>query len=215
MTYEWIDPDQLAISQRYDRLAGLIPFFERLFFVPRGLRKKAVERLALRPGDRVLEIGCGTGLNFPYLYEAVGPSGSIHGVDLSAGMLSKANLLRERHGWMNVNLVHADAAEFRSLEQLDGVFFSLSYNTIPHHQQVLQHVWSQLRPGGRLVIMDAKVPPGRGGQLILPFSLWLMKRTMLGNPYIWPWENLKQIAGEIQMEEFLFRSYYICHAVKH
>jgi hypothetical protein len=62
--------------------------------------------------------------------------------------------------------------------------------------------------------MDAKLPPGLGGRLILPFILWLMKWTMLGNPYIRPWEDLKQIAGESDKKEFLLGSYYICHAVK-
>ena len=69
--------------------------------------------------------------------------------------------------------------------------FGLSYNTMPHHLAVLHDAWNQLRPGGRLVVMDAKLPPGLGGRLILPFSLWLMKRTMLGNPLIKPWEDVR------------------------
>jgi ubiquinone/menaquinone biosynthesis C-methylase UbiE len=214
VTYAWVDFDQSAVSQRYDRLAGLIPFFECLLFLPRGLRKKAVDLLTLRPGDRVLEVGCGTGRNFPYLYDAVGRSGHIYGVDLSSGMLRKANMLRDQHGWDNISLTQRDAADFSAPEQLDGVFFSLSYNTMPHHLKVLRQAWKQLHPGGRLVIMDAKLPPGPGGRLILPFSLWLMKRTMLGNPYIQPWEDLKQFDVEFGMEEFLLGSYYICHAVK-
>jgi SAM-dependent methyltransferase len=82
-------------------------------------------------------------------------------------------------------------------EPLDAVLFSLSFNTMPHHRAVLRNVWNQLRPGGRLVIMDAKVPPGVGGRLILPFSLWLMKHTMLGNPLIHPWAVLGEIAGDV------------------
>ncbi len=214
MAYEWVDYDQAAISQRYDRIAGLIPFFEWLLFLPRGLRREAVGRLGLRAGDRVLEVGCGTGRNFPYLHEAVGATGRVYGVDLSPGMLRKARALRDRHRWKNISLTEGDAADFNSPEPLDGVYFSLSYNTMPHHLTVLRQAWKQLRPGGRLVIMDAKLPPGLGGRLILPFSLWLMKRTMLGNPYIQPWEDLRQFAARFDREEFLFGSYYICRAVK-
>jgi SAM-dependent methyltransferase len=85
---------------------------------------------------------------------------------------------------------------------------------MPHHRRVLRRAWQQLRPGGRLVIMDAKVPPGLGGRLILPFSLWLMKHTVLGNPLIRPWEELAAIADHVEVSEGMFHSYYICHAMK-
>jgi hypothetical protein len=62
--------------------------------------------------------------------------------------------------------------------------------------------------------MDAKLPPGLGGRLVLPFSLWLMKHTMLGNPLIKPWEDLARLAGSIEMEQFMFGSWYICRAIK-
>jgi ubiquinone/menaquinone biosynthesis C-methylase UbiE len=214
VTYEWVDVDQFAISQRYDRLAGLIPFFEWVLFLPRELRRRAVDRLSLRTGERVLEVGCGTGRNFPHLHDAVGRTGYIYGVDLSAGMLRRCEALRGRNGWNNVALIQGDAADFTAPEPLDSVLFSLSYNTMPNHLNILKQAWAQLRPGGRLVIMDAKLPSGLGGQLVLPLSVWLMRHTLLGNPYIRPWEDLRQLTGRVDMEEFLLGSYYICHAVK-
>jgi demethylmenaquinone methyltransferase/2-methoxy-6-polyprenyl-1,4-benzoquinol methylase len=117
-------------AQRYDRLADIIPFFDWLFFIPAGLRKHAVDRLSLKPGDCVLDVGCGTGRNFPFLREAIGPSGRIYGVDLSAGMLRKARK-RDRHHWTNIHLTEGDAANYLAPEPLDGVLFSLSYNTMP------------------------------------------------------------------------------------
>jgi SAM-dependent methyltransferase len=174
VAYQWVDCDRSAVSNRYDRIAHLIPFFDRLFFVPRNLRSNAARALRLSPGECVLDIGCGTGRNFPHLREEIGAEGRIYGVDISRGMLRKAKE------------VYA----------------------------VLRHVWSKLRPGGRLVIMDAKVPPGLGGRLILPFSLWLMKHTMLGNPLIHPWEELGMVADHVEMNESMFSSYYICSATK-
>ena len=56
--------------------------------------------------------------------------------------------------------------------------------------------------------------PGLGGRLVLPFSLWLMKRTMLGNPLIKPWEDLARFSDKLTMEEFMFGSWYICSATK-
>jgi ubiquinone/menaquinone biosynthesis C-methylase UbiE len=213
-TYEWIDFDRRFIAERYNRLAGLIPFFDWLFFQPPGFRKKATDRLNLKPGSHVLEIGCGTGRNLPFLSQAVGPTGRVYGADLSPGMLAKAQDLCNRNGWTNVDLIECDAAEFRAPVPLDGVMFGLSYNTMPHHLTVLREAWNQLRPGGRLVIMDAKLPPGLGGRLILPFSLWLMKRTMLGNPLIKPWDDLARFTDKLEMEEFMFGAWYICRGIK-
>ncbi len=48
----------------------------------------------------------------------------------------------------------------------------------------------------------------------LPFSLWLMKHTMLGNPLIQPWRELAALCDDFQMRKCLFGSYYICRAVK-
>src|SRR3977135_1037448 len=189
VSYQWADCERTFIAARYDRIAGLIGFIDWLFFVPRTFRAHAVKRLALRPGQRVLEIGCGTGRNFPYLRAAVGPQGRVHGVDLSAGMLAKARALCELQRWTNVELAQEDAAEYVAPEPLDAVLFGLSYNTMPHHLVVLHHALKQVRPGGRIVIMDGKVPSGLGGRFILPFGLWVMRHTMPGTPPIKPWQD--------------------------
>jgi ubiquinone/menaquinone biosynthesis C-methylase UbiE len=214
VSHQWADCETAFIAARYDRIAGLIGFIDWLFFVPPQFRANAVERLALRPGQRVLEIGCGTGRNFPYLRAAVGAHGQIYGVDLSAGMLAKARALCERQQWSNVELAQEDAAGYAAPEPLDAVLFGLSYNTMPHHLAVLRQALKQLRPGGRIAIMDGKVPSGVGGKFILPFGLWLMRHTMLGNPLIKPWQHLAAVADDFQMEQFLFGSWYVCWGIK-
>jgi demethylmenaquinone methyltransferase/2-methoxy-6-polyprenyl-1,4-benzoquinol methylase len=214
LSYTWEDCEPAFIAQRYDRIAGLIGLIDWVFFIPTELRKCAPRHLGLKPGDRVLEVGCGTGLNFPYLREAVGPEGRVYGVDLSAGMLRKAQARCDRQGWTNVTLTQCDAADYLAPEPLDGVLFGLSYNTMPHHLRVLRHAWEQLRPGGRLVIIDGKVPPGFGGRLIRPFSLWLMKRTMLGNPLIEPWKDLAALAPEFEMRELAYGTWYVCRGTR-
>ena len=71
----WVDCDRAMVRRRYDRLAKFIPLFDRLLFLPLGLRRSAVEHLRLRGGERVLEIGCGTGIGLAHLSDAVGPGG--------------------------------------------------------------------------------------------------------------------------------------------
>jgi ubiquinone/menaquinone biosynthesis C-methylase UbiE len=214
LVYQWADCERSFIAARYDRIAGLIEFIDWLLFVPPHFRKRAARRLALQPGQRVLEIGCGTGRNFQFLHDAVGPRGRIYGVDLSAGMLAKARELCAQQQWSNVELVQGDAAEYVAPEPLDAVLFGLSYNTMPHHLTVLHHALKQLRPGGRVVIMDGKVPDGFASKVILPFGLWLMRRTMLGNPLIKPWQDLATVIDGFEMEEYLFGSWYACWGTK-
>ena len=214
MQHQWVDCERAFIARRYDRIAGFMALFDWLFWFPPHLRDLAAERLAVRPGARVLEIGCGTGRNFPALQAAVGAAGKIYGVDLSSGMLAKARALCRRRQWSNVELTRCDALEYIPPEPLDGILFGLSYNTMPHHTSVLRHAWKLLRPEGRVVILDGKVPPGIIGQLALPFGLWLMKRTMLGNPFIKPWEHLAPMAEDFLMEEFVFGSWYVCWGTK-
>src|SRR5437867_7962509 len=77
-----------------------------------GWRRKAVERLNLRPGDVVVDVGCGTGLNFAPLEDAVGPQGKIIGVELTDAMLDQARQRVAGRGWTNIELVLGDAAEY-------------------------------------------------------------------------------------------------------
>ena len=170
--------------------------------------------MRLHAGERALEIGCGTGIALAYLSDTVGPGGRVYGVDLSPGMLQRARTRCTSECRRNVALYECDAADFVVPEPLDGVLFCLSYNTMPQHRAVLRRAWEALRPGGRLVIMDARLPSGRSAKWLLPFSLWLMKHTMLGNPLIQPWRELAALCGDFEMRKYLFGSYYICRAVK-
>src|ERR1700683_3705730 len=146
VTYQWVDCGRDVVSRRYDRIAKFIPFFDWLFFVPWDLRGKAVRKTGLGRGDSVLEIGCGTGRNFPYLREAVGPEGNIYGVDISPGMLRQARQLCDANDWRNIELRECDAADYTATVPLDAVLFSLSYNTMTHHRTVLRRAWQQIRP---------------------------------------------------------------------
>jgi ubiquinone/menaquinone biosynthesis C-methylase UbiE len=74
-----------------------------------GWRREAIQMLDLTRGDMVVDIGCGTGLNFPLLQEVIGSEGKIIGVDLSDAMLDKARRRALENDWKNVELVCMDA----------------------------------------------------------------------------------------------------------
>jgi demethylmenaquinone methyltransferase/2-methoxy-6-polyprenyl-1,4-benzoquinol methylase len=211
---KWIDYDAQFVRRRYNRLAQFFVLFEWLFLLPPGIRGRAVNRLELNAGDDVLEVGCGTGRNLAPLVRAVKAEGHVYGVDLSEGMLEKAQELAINSGWHNVTLIRSDATAYAVPKLVDGVIFSLSYAVIPHHREALRHAWHQLRPGGYLVIMDAKLPSNTLGKLLHPLVMWASKLTVLGNPDVRPWDELKELAGAVEMEEISFGTYYICRAKK-
>jgi trans-aconitate methyltransferase len=80
--------------------------------------------------------------NFPFLQRPWGP----REMDLSAGMLREARNLCRRQHWLNVFLIEGDAADYASVVPFDGVLFSFSYNTMPHHRVVLRQVWKHFAP---------------------------------------------------------------------
>ena len=202
------------VRQRYNRLAGIYPIFELLFWLPCGIRARAVNALGLQRGDRVLEVGCGTGRNLPYLVRAVGPEGRVYGVDYSDGMLARARQLCERHGWSNVTLLQQDARRLELPETVDAALFSLSYAVMPEPRDVLEQVWRFVRSGGTVAILDAKLFPGLLGKLQRPFILLMMKATVLGDPDVRPWEDLRQLTPQFDMQEVNLGTYYICRGVK-
>jgi ubiquinone/menaquinone biosynthesis C-methylase UbiE len=203
-----------VVRRRYDRLAEWYRLFEWILWLPRGIRARAIQRLELRPGENVLEVGCGTGRNLPYLEAAVGPSGQVLGVDLSERMLNRAQALCERRGWKNMTLVRTDALGYRAPRPLDAVLFSLSYSVMQNRQRILDHAWSQLRAGGRVVIVDGKTMPGIVGCLLHPLIIAEMKVTVLGDPDHNACADLRALTSDVHVEEELFGAYFICQGRK-
>lgn len=199
------------ITGQYDRVARFYKVFEPLYLIFPVARRRAVAALGLKPGDTVLEVGAGTGRNFPYLVEAVGPSGSVIGVDASEGMLREARNLVKRHGWSNVSLLRQDAADLQLDRDVDAILFSLSYSAMPAPQRALASAWERLRPGGRLAVMDAGLTETRFRPLLDPIARLLI-RLGPGNPYSRPWDDMARY-GQVSTERFMW-IYYVCTVTK-
>jgi S-adenosylmethionine-diacylgycerolhomoserine-N-methlytransferase len=98
-----------TIARFYDLLSAEYPVY-------RAGRLLGIELLRLRPGQQVLDVGCGTGLNFALLQKEIGREGVIVGLDSSAEMLAQARHRARRQGWTNVILIQADATSFSAAE---------------------------------------------------------------------------------------------------
>src|SRR5579871_4701223 len=104
-----MDRTREHLIETYRKKAKHYDITSRLYPVPgypeRTQRRRAIQALGLRAGDSVIDIACGTGLNFPLIEEAIGPDGRIVGVDLTDAMLGRAEDRIAANGWRNVSLV--------------------------------------------------------------------------------------------------------------
>jgi ubiquinone/menaquinone biosynthesis C-methylase UbiE len=204
------------VYSHWGRLPGLYAASDLFNFMgrPRRIRAAAVERLRLREGDTVLEVGCGTGRNFRHLQRAIGAEGRLVGFDYSGEMLAAANRLCRRRGWRNVTLVQGDAAELDLGEGgFDGILSVLAMSVIPGHRQALERCRELLRPGGVLSVGDARPFPGRMAFL----------NPLLRAVYTWgaAWNPAKdlpaaieEVFGNVEVEDLNLGSFYIATAVK-
>ena len=145
----------------YRKRAGRYDVTSQLFYPigpQRAHRRRAIRALRLRPGASVVEIACGTGLNFPAIEQEIGPEGRIVGVDLTDAMLAQAQQRIEANGWRNVTLVQADAAEFAFPAGVDAILATYPHALLPDARRVIAGGAAALAEGGRWAVLDLKVP---------------------------------------------------------
>jgi ubiquinone/menaquinone biosynthesis C-methylase UbiE len=140
----------------YDLVAPVYDRAIRALYLP--YRQKAVATLRLEKGHTVLDLGCGSGLNFELIREAIGPEGTLIGVDFSAQMLDRARALVAQRGWTNVHLLQQDARELDLTSlgklRLDRVICTLGLSVFPDWQGVFAKSFNLLSAGGRYCVMD-------------------------------------------------------------
>ena len=201
-------------ARQYDRTVGWFGLFERLGFSIEGWRRAAVRALNLRPGSTVVDIGCGTGLNFPLVQQTIGPAGAIIAVDLSDAMLEQAWQRIASNGWTNVQLVCADASEFVFPPRVDAVLSTYTLTLVPQPGRVVVNACRALAPGGRLVILDMAWP--RYCPLWWRHVLFFLRAYGVTAEVLQrhPWDAVQRAMAEglndVARRRFWFGFFYLC-----
>lgn len=137
------------------------------------IRLATIEALGLRPGDRVLDVGCGTGLSLALLREAVGPSGRVWGVDQSPDMLAQAQRRVAEADWSNVHLVEAPAQALRLDDPVDALLFHYTHDIL-RSASALDALLGCARPGARVAVAGIKYFP----RWLEPLNLWVYLKNV-------------------------------------
>ncbi|MEO8806144.1 MAG: methyltransferase domain-containing protein [Burkholderiaceae bacterium] len=202
-------PDHSAALAQYRRRAGVYDL-ELALFEP--ARQRAVERLAPRAGDVVLDVGCGTGLSLPLLESRVGAKGRIVGIEQCPEMIALAHERVARHGWKNVALIEASVETARIRPRADAALFHFTHDIL-QEPLAIANVLRHLRPGARIVA---------SGLQWAPFWAWPVNLFVLGAARYSvtslaglgsPWSLLAQHLAGLQVDTMMAGAVFIASGV--
>jgi phosphatidylethanolamine/phosphatidyl-N-methylethanolamine N-methyltransferase len=166
------DVESDFVASVYERISSVYDFTFGPALHPG--RVDAIERMAIKAGDRVLEVGVGTGIN-----AALYPRNClVTGIDFSAPMLVKARKRIMRKGVSNVRLLEMDASDLKFADDtFDIVYAPYVISVVPDPVAVTREMCRVCRPGGRIVILNHFRSRSRLGswleKIIAPLTLYI------------------------------------------
>jgi len=179
----------------YDKLAKVYDIIFGPTLHPGRLR--AIERMDIQPGERVLEVGVGTGINLS-LYPK---NCSVTGIDFSESMLEIARERAERKDIRNVRLLQMDAADLKFADNaFDIVYAPYLISVVPDPVKVACEMLRVCRPGGRIIFLNHFLSPNavlsRAERLISPFTIHIGFKADLDLPAFLAQAGLEPVSIE-------------------
>jgi ubiquinone/menaquinone biosynthesis C-methylase UbiE len=171
-------------------------------FLIKPVRQKAVELLDLREGDRVLDMGCGSGGSFPYLVRAVGQSGHVVGVEISSEISINARRRIQKNGWRNVEVIEAAAQGVHLTGTFDGLLMSAAPD-VYGSEKALDNLFRYLNDKARVAVFGAKLSSSRLGRILNPLLrlLFNLSFSTTPRPDYEPWRILAKRVEKFDVEE--------------
>jgi ubiquinone/menaquinone biosynthesis C-methylase UbiE len=205
----WGRPDSMRALEQYRRGAA---HYEQAAHIE-ATRRQIVARLGLKPGDAVLDVACGSGLNFSYLLEGIGPTGHLIGVELSPDMLGIATEKIERFGWSNLTLICASAEDATVPGPVDAVLISFAHDVM-RSPRALENALAALKPGGRIVAAGPKWAPWWA--IVTNLSIWRFTRRYITTfeGFERPWTILEKLAPDLEVEAILSGRGYLASGTR-
>ncbi len=190
------------------RLTRPFPDFDFSFIKP--VRQKAVKLLNLKPGSRVLDVGCGPGGSFPYLVHAVGSSGKVVGVEISAEISVNARKRMAKNNWENVEVIEAAAEDVGLSGMFDGLIM-FGAPDVYASEAALENIFPHLKKGARVAAFGAKFSSNRLGGILNPVLRTLYKLSFSTTPSLnyKPWEMLAKRVEKLEVEEYFFGTMFL------
>lgn len=205
----WLTPNRSTALRQY-RSRARIYDLELLLFEP--VRQRAIDLLGLKNGDRVLDVGCGTGLSFMAVEGLIGPEGSIVGVEQSPEMLELARARAAESKWNNITLISSSVEEAAIPLAADAALFHFTHD-IMRTPSALANVVSHLRPGARIVAAGLKWAPVRAMPLNLLVWNAALRSTSTLEGLARPWSYLEPLLSQLEVEQTLGGTVYIASGV--
>ncbi len=139
-------PDRAAALAQYRGRAAVYDL-ELALFEP--IREEAISRLALQPGDTVVDVGCGTGLSFARLEHDIGPTGHLIGIEQCPEMMQRVQRRVDQQGWQNVTLLCAPVEAAAMSGEADAALFNFTHDIL-RRPEAVGNVVAHLRPGAHV-----------------------------------------------------------------
>jgi SAM-dependent methyltransferase len=207
-----MEQERKDLTPPYGYLARLFrpfPDFDPAFIKP--VRQKAVELLHLKAGDRVLDVGCGSGGSFPYLVRAVGESGHVVGVEISPEIIINAKRRIAKNGWRNVEVIEAAAQDVQLTRLFDGLLMFAAADVYAS-EEALENIIPHLRENARVAAFGAKLSSKGVGRSLNPVLrvLFNLSFSTTPRPDHEPWRSVAKRVEKLDVEEYFFGLMFLC-----